>query len=63
MDRDVFLMLKRDTVDVLALLFSLKQFYIKNKHQVAVHTVNDSIIESNVSLMMIEKELAKLECL
>jgi hypothetical protein len=63
MDRDVFLMLKSDTIDVLLLLFSLKQFYLKNKYQVAVHTINGSIVDNNVSLMMIEGELAKLECL
>lgn len=61
MDQNVFLMLEKDTMEVLLLLFSLRQYYIKNKHQIAVHKIDDDIVVSNVSLIMIERELAELE--
>jgi hypothetical protein len=60
MGQDVFLILKRDTRDVLLLLFSLRQFYIKNRYQNEIKKINNSIIGSNVSLMIIDKQLIEL---
>ena len=60
MNDDVFLILKTDTQDILSLLFSLRRFYVKNRYRVAVREVNDSIITSGVALMMIDRELARL---
>jgi len=57
MNNDVFLMLKTDTQDVLFLLYSLRKYYIKNRYRLAVKKVNDSIITSSVSLLIIDKML------
>jgi len=57
MNNDVFLMLKTDTQDVLFLLYSLRKYYVKNRYRLAVKKVNDSIITSSVSLLIIDKML------
>ena len=57
MNNDAFLMLKTDTQDVLFLLYSLRKYYVKNRYRLAVKKVNDSIITSSVSLLIIDKML------
>lgn len=61
MDRNVFLILQKDTQSLLFLLSSLKQFYIKKRHQKALDNVNGSIIAGNNSLRIIDRELFELK--
>jgi hypothetical protein len=61
MNYDVFLMLKRDTQSLLFLLIALRQFYIKNYYQNALNKINESIITSNNSLMIIDRQLIALK--
>jgi hypothetical protein len=60
MDREVFLMLQKDTVSLLDLLTVLKEYYEKKSHQEAVNDVDKSIIAGNDSLLLIYRQLYEL---
>lgn len=57
MDREVFLMLQKDTVSLLDLLTVLKKYYEEKSHQNAVNDIDRSIIAGNDSLLLIDKQL------
>jgi|GEM_PF-6245623 len=59
MDRDVFLMLKEDTQSLMYLLFTLRQYYSKHSHQKALKNIDDCIIASSNSLIMINIQLGQ----
>ncbi len=61
MDRNVFLVLEKDTQSLLFLLTSLKQFYTEKSHYTALDYVNGSIIAGNNSLKIIDRQLTELK--
>jgi hypothetical protein len=61
MDHTVFLVLEKDTQSLLFLLTSLKEFYAKKSYHSALDYVNGSIIASNNSLRIIDRQLFELK--
>ena len=61
MNSEVFLVLKRETVSLLVLLCKLKKYYIKHCYQNAINNINEAIIASNNSLILIDKQLNELK--
>jgi hypothetical protein len=59
MDYDAFLMLKKDTQSLMHLLFTLRRYYSKHSHQKALKNIEDCIITSSNSLIMINIQLGQ----